>query len=482
MDTLLAFAIAFVITILFMRGYLKKLTGGQKLAAAGTPSPAVSMRDCPRCNKPAPREASFCNHCGAPFSLWRIHGAEVSVSDGSGAAAGALRPVINASLCIGCGTCVEACPEQGTLALIGHKAILAHPERCKSHGDCVTACPTSGISLSAGGNLQTLKVPLLDENFETNVPGTFIVGELGGLGLIKTSINEGRLVADHLRQRIEQAGPRVAHEPDEYDVIIVGAGPAGLSASLTLHEHGVRYLTLEQGEVASTIRNYPRQKFLMAEPLEMPLYGNLYIADSTKESLLEVWETIISTTGVRIQTNEKVESIERDAAAELLHVKTPLASYRARFVVMAIGKRGTPRRLGVPGEEQSHVAYRLIEVDSYSDRDIVVAGGGDSAIEAALGLAKGGRNRVTLVHRGADFARARQRNREHLDKAVAEGRILPKLGTKFQSIGANTVVIDESGSVQEIPADFVFVLIGGESPDEFLRRAGVEIVEKAVAA
>ncbi len=482
MDTLIAFAIAFAITMFFMRGYLKKLTRGQKTASAGDPAHEVAMRACPRCNKPAPRDAGFCNHCGAPFSLWRIHSAEVSVSDGSGAAAGALRPVINASLCIGCGTCVEACPEQGTLAMVGHKAILAHPERCKSHGDCVTACPTSGISLSAGGSLQTLRVPRLDENFETNVPGAFIVGELGGLGLIKTSINEGRLVADHLRQRIEKAGPRAARAPDEYEVIIVGAGPAGLSASLTLHEHGIRYLTLEQGEVASTIRNYPRQKFLMAEPLEMPLYGNLYIADSTKEALLDVWETIISTTGVRIQTNEKVESIERDGAAGLLCVNTSRASYRAQFVVMAIGKRGTPRKLGVPGEELSHVAYRLIEVDSYSDSDIVVAGGGDSAIEAALGLAKGGRNRVTLVHRGADFARARERNRERLDLAIAEGRVVPKLQTKFQSIGANSVVLDEPGSIQEVRADFVFVLIGGESPDEFLRRAGVEIVEKAVAA
>ncbi|MBE0659246.1 MAG: NAD(P)-binding domain-containing protein [Bryobacteraceae bacterium] len=480
MDTLLAFAIAFVVTIFFMRGYLKKLTRGQKEAAAGAPVGQAAMRDCPRCNKPAPLGASFCNHCGAPFSLWRIHGAGISVPGES--AGGDLRPVINASLCIGCGSCVEACPEQGTLALVGHKAILANPERCKSHGDCVTACPTSGISLSAGGNLQTLKVPLLDENFETTVPGTFIVGELGGLGLIKTSINEGRLVADHLRQRLQKLDRHVASGVNDYDVIIVGAGPAGLSASLTLHEHGVRYLTLEQGEVAATIRNYPRHKFLMAEPLEMPLYGNLYIADSTKEALLDVWETIISTTGVRIQTNEKVENIERDPVAGRLLVKTPRANYWARFVVMAIGKRGTPRRLGVPGEEQSHVAYRLIEADSYEGREIVVAGGGDSAIEAALGLSKGGRNRVTLVHRGGDFNRARQRNRELLELAIAEGRIHCRLGARFQSIGENTVEIEQSGSTVRIPADFVFVLIGGESPDEFLRRIGIEIVEKAVAA
>ncbi len=381
-------------------------------AFAGGPLPAVAMRHCPRCNQPAPRDASFCNHGGAPFALWRIHS-----------------------------------PEQGTHARVAHKAILAHPERC----------PTSAILRSGGGSPQTLRVPPLDENFEIHVPGTFIVGEPGGMGQIKTSINEGCLVADDLRRRIEKAGPRVPPELDEYDCIGVDAGPAGLSASLTPHEHGIRYLKLEQGEVASTTRNSPRHKFLMAEPLKMPLHGNLYIVDSTKESLLGVWETIISSTGVRIQTNEKVERIERDGAAGGLRVTAPKASDRTQFVVPAIGKRGTPRKLGV-------------------------VGGGGSAIEVALGLAKAGRNRVTLVHCGADFTRARERNRELLDQAIAEGRVVPKLRSKLQSIGADSVVLDQSGSIQEVRADFIFVLIGGGSPDEFLRRVGVEIVEKAVAA
>jgi len=482
MDTLLAFTIAFLITIFFMRGYLKKLTRGHAQTAVQAAEPSAGTRNCPRCETPNSRDAAFCSRCGAPFSLWKIHGAGVAAADRPSSPAGALRPVINASLCIGCSSCIEACPEKGTLALVNHKAILAHPERCKAHGDCVTACPTSGISLSAGSSLQTVKVPLINEHFETNVPGVFIVGELGGMGLIKTSINEGRLVADYLKDCILSAGPKLAHEQDEFDVIVVGAGPAGLSASLTLHQHGVRYLTLEQGEVASTIRNYPRQKFLMAEPLEMPLYGNLYIADSTKEALLNVWETIITTTGVRIQTNEKVGGIGRAPGSNMLRVETNKSVYMGRYVVLAIGKRGTPRKLGVPGEDQAHVAYRLIEADAYSGSDIVVAGGGDSAIEAALGLAKGGRNRVTMLHRGADFSRARDRNRELLNHAVEEGRIALMMQSTFKSIGKSTAIVDQRGSVQEIPAEYIFVLIGGESPDDFLQRAGVAIVQKEVAA
>lgn len=482
MDTLVAFTIAFLVTIFFMRGYLKRLTRGQTQTAVQAAAPSAGVRNCPRCDKSNGRDAAFCSHCGAPFSLWKIHGSEVASDERASSSAGALRPVINASLCIGCGSCIEACPEQGTLALVGHKAILAHPERCKSHGDCVSACPTSGIALSAGGSLQTIKVPLIDEHFETNVPGVFIVGELGGMGLIKTSINEGRLVADYLKDRILSAGPKLAHKQDEYDVIVVGAGPAGLSASLTLHQHGLRYLTLEQGEVASTIRNYPRQKFLMAEPLEMPLYGNLYIADSTKEALLEVWETIIATTGVRIQTNEKVVGIGRTPGPNMLRVESNKSVYTGRYVVLAIGKRGTPRKLGVTGEDQAHVAYRLIEADAYAGSEIVVAGGGDSAIEAALGLAKGGRNLVTLVHRGVDFSRARDRNRELLNHAVEEGRITLRLQTTFKSIGRQSVILDQQGAVHEVQAGFVFILVGGESPDDFLQRAGVEIVQKEVAA
>jgi len=479
METLVAFCLAFGLTLYFVRGYLRQLTqrkADRDAAAAASPTAAAAAGLCPRCSGPVSQGAVFCSGCGAALALWSVQSAKRA--DGTAAGGKALRPVINATLCIGCGSCVDACPEQGTLALVGGKAVLAHPERCKGHAACVTVCPTSSISLSTTGALRTLRVPNLSPEFETNVKGLFVAGELGGMGLIKTSINEGRLVADHVARRIRN-GPRAPE--GAYDVVVIGAGPAGLSASLALHQHGVRYLTLEQGEIASTIRNYPRHKFLMAEPVEMPLYGSLYIADGTKESLLSIWETIIANTGVNIRPNTKAEQIRRDPHTQMFRVRTAAGEVLARYVILAIGRRGSPRRLGVPGESKSHVAYRLIEAESYRDESILVVGGGDSALEAALALARDGRNRVTLVHRSSAFDRARERNRAGLEAAEREGRIAVLRNSLVKEILDGKAIVDCAGQLREVPATFVFILIGGESPEEFLRKAGVEIIEKEVA-
>lgn len=539
METLLTFLLAGAITLFFVRGYLKKLTGSKHSRTES--SARKELRPCPRCGKSMEKGTAFCPHCGAAMAMWTVHLTSEQKSSTSAAPTGRAKPLINASLCIGCGSCVHECPETGTLELSGGKAILAHPERCTGHAKCAEVCPTQAITLSYDGVLQTMRVPMVKENFETNIPGVFIVGELCGMGLIKTAINEGKLVIDHLRRRMQQdtvvpsvpqstvphirpsladVGARseatvgVPHPSlsgeggrdrgsstpsDFHDVAIIGAGPAGLSASLTAHQYGIKYVTFEQGEIASTIRQYPRQKFLMAEPLEIPLYGALYVGDGSKEALLSVWETIIHNTGVEIRTNEKVESIQKIDGG--FCVVTPRGSYKARYVVLAMGKRGSPRRLNVEGEDLAKVSYRLIEADTYEEKDLLVVGGGDSAIEAALALSRSGRNRVTLCHRGDSFARARERNRGQLDKAGNEGRIRILLHTHVERIAATFVMLTSQhdaaraagnpGSAAApsegrgdqytfLPNDYTFILIGGESPEDFLRKVGIEIVEKAL--
>lgn len=474
METLIAFVIAGAITLFFVRGYVKKLAPKQKSTSDAAPS--VSKRACPRCSKMMEQGSAFCPHCGAAIAMWTIHMASEQASSKTGAASGPAKPVINASLCIGCSSCVHACPETGTLEMSGGKAILAHPERCTGHAKCSEVCPTQAISLSFGGVLQTMRVPMVKSNYETNVPGIFIAGELCGMGLIKTAINEGKIAVDHIRDRLAKESPT---DEAAYDLAIVGSGPAGLSASLTAHQYGLRYVTLEQGEIASTIRQYPRQKFLMAEPLEMPLYGALYVGDGSKEALLAVWETIIKNTGVKINTNERVESVSRDANVFL--VTTPKQQYRARYVVLAAGKRGTPRRLGVEGEDLSKVSYRLIEVESYQDKYILVVGGGDSAIEAALALSRSGTNQVTISYRGDSFHRARKRNVEQLEKAIAEGRVRVLLNSQLERVEMTTVQVRAGGESLSLRNDYVFAMLGGESPEAFLQKVGIEIVEKTLA-
>jgi len=407
--------------------------------------------------------------------MWSVQRAAVQAPGAE--AKGKPRPVINASLCVGCRSCVEICPEEGTLEMVDGKAILSHPESCTGHAKCAQVCPTQAIALAFGGVRQTVKVPRVHEDFQTNVPGIYIVGELGGMGLIKTAINEGKLVIDRVRQRLQQEGA-AASSGDGFDVAIIGAGPAGLSASLTAHQYGLRYLTLEQGEIASTIRQYPRQKFLMAEPLEIPLYGSLYVGDGTKEALLAVWETIVTNTGVRIQTNERLERVERNRAGFV--VESPRGRYHARYVVLALGRRGSPRRVGVPGEDFSKVTYRLIEAETYQEKDVLVVGGGDSALEAALALSRAGTNRVTLCHRGADFQRARERNQQLLEATAGQGRIQVLRNSRLTTFLPQAVQLDCAGQPRELANDYVFALLGGESPEDSLRKMGIEIVEKAL--
>ncbi|MFB3904205.1 MAG: NAD(P)-binding domain-containing protein [Acidobacteriota bacterium] len=476
METLVSFLFAVLLTFFFVRRYLKRLAPAGKSVETGPAAAETVAINCPRCSKSLPAGSSFCSQCGAALAMWRVQQAAIQTTPVQ-SKTNQPRPVINTSICIGCGNCVRACDVEGTLQVINGKSILVHPERCLGHALCADACPTGALSLAYGAALQTIRVPRLNPNFETNIPGLYIAGELGGTGLIRTAINEGKLAVDDIIRRLKDIPTNGGGEI--LDLLIVGSGPAGLSASLSSHQHQLRYVTLEQGEIASTIRHFPRHKLVMAEPVDIPLYGSLYIGDGSKETLLAVWEAIIKSTGLCIQTHERVESVQKQDGSFV--VQSSKQQYRARFVLLALGKQGVPRKLGVPGEESAKVLYRLIEAEGYSDSDILVVGGGDSALEAAVALSRINDNRVTLSYRGDTFKRARDRNRQKLEAHQATGKVNVLLGSEVAAIESETVRLRHSGSELELPNQFVFAMIGGESPEEFLRRSGVEIVEKVVS-
>ncbi|HZP05306.1 MAG TPA: NAD(P)-binding domain-containing protein [Terracidiphilus sp.] len=383
----------------------------------------------------------------------------------------AQHPHILTDSCIGCGACVSVCPEGDVLALIDGKATIVNAHKCIGHGLCAEECPVGAIEMvmakpSAGADL-----PVLNEHYETNVPNLFIVGELGGLALIKNAVNQGRDCVDEIAQRIQNTGVKSSGEL-VFDVIIVGAGPAGISASLRAAEHGLRALTLERETVGGTVTKYPRQKLVMTSPVEFPLHGRFNKTTLSKEDLLRFWEKIVQRTDLNIHTGEGVEAVSRNVDG-FFRVRTPQAEYRSRTVVLALGRTGTPRKLGIQGEELPHVLYRLIEADHYTGKNILVVGGGDSAVEAAMGLAHQPGNKVTLSYRRGEFSRLKDRNAKRMAEHMASQKIDVQFNSMPVEFREGSVLLRANNQVRELPNDFVWVFAGGTSPSEFLKAAGI---------
>jgi thioredoxin reductase (NADPH) len=436
---------------------------------------ATPARKCPRCGAAVAAEQAACPRCRAPLQAYDVVLAKEVA--GTKQADGPLHALVRADMCVGCGTCVGACPEPGAIRLVDKLAVV-DLDRCKGHGSCATACPVGAIVVTSGDAVQEVEVPKLDVHFESNVPGLYIAGELGGRGLIKNAVNEGKLAIEHIASELPPEAPRTEGDADTYDVVIVGSGPAGLSAALAAHHAGLDYLVLEQGNLSETIYRYPRRKLLFAEPVHIPLYGDLWVADASKETLLRVWQDLIERNGLHIRTGERVETVVRENGVFL--VQTATGGVYARRVLLAMGRRGTPRRLGVPGEELDKVYYDVTEMEAFAGQRVVVVGGGDSAIESALGLANQSGTSVILVHRGTDFARAKERNRAKLDAAVAAGRVRLALDAQVSEIRPGAVALVVAGQPRTEPNDVVIVRIGGEPPTPFLERAGVRIVRKEI--
>ncbi len=381
-----------------------------------------------------------------------------------------LHPAINPNRCLGCGSCVKACPEGDVLGLVGGKAALVDPSACIGHGACRDACPCDAITLVLGTEARGVEIPRLGPDFQTAVPGIFVAGELGGMGLVRNAVEQGRQAMEAIRSL-----PGVGRG-EALDVVIVGAGPAGLSASLAALQYGLRFVTLEQETLGGTVAHYPRGKIVMTAPCELPLFGRIRLRETSKESLLALWQEVVRSTGLELRCQERVESVIREDDG--FEVKSARGAYRTRALLLAIGRRGTPMKLGIDGEELDKVVYRLVEAEQYAGRRVLVVGGGDSALEAATSIAEQPGADVTLCYRGAAFARAKPKNRTRAERFHAAGRLRLLLESSPREIRADSVRIATPGGERDLPNDVVLVCIGGVLPTEFLRSMGVEIETK----
>ncbi|MFQ5575347.1 MAG: NAD(P)-binding domain-containing protein [Terriglobia bacterium] len=376
-----------------------------------------------------------------------------------------LHPVINPSRCIGSSSCVTACPEHQILGIIAGKAQLINPANCIGHGACKTACPTDAITLVFGTEKRGVDIPVVSPTFETNVPGIFIAGELGGMGLIRNAIEQGRQAIESIRKL-----DRIGRGP-HLDVLIVGAGPAGFSASLGAMQHRLRYVTVEQDSLGGTVFHYPRRKLVMTAPAELPMVGKVKFRETTKEELLEFWQRVARQTRVKINYKERVEEIAKNGHD--FKVETTRGTYHTRAVLLAIGRMGTPRKLGVHGEDHPKGVYRLIDPEQYRGQHVLVVGGGDSALEAAASISEEPDTVVTLSYRADAFTRAKEKNRQKVKRAEAVGRLKVLMKSEVKKIAERHVQIDQEGKLMDIRNDAVIICAGGILPTDFLKKIGI---------
>jgi thioredoxin reductase (NADPH) len=430
MDTLIAFIVAVALTVFFLRNYFKGLKKRDALARAAAEK-------------------------GKLFS----EGPK------------AQHPHIDNAYCIGCATCTTVCPEGDVLAMLGGKAVIVNGYKCIGHSLCADACPVGAITMVMASPSMGGDMPTLTGEFETTVPNLFIVGELGGLALIKNAVNQGRDCVDTILNRFTARGT-ARTVPDVYDILIIGAGPAGIAASLRAIQHKLKYLTLERDEIGGTVAKYPRQKLVMTSPVEFPMYGKFKKTELSKENLLAFWDKVLHRADFKVRTGQKVEDIKRSDDG-IFTVSTQDSKFQSHAVILALGRTGTPRKLGVKGEDLSKVMYRLIEADHYVNKKILVVGGGDSAVEAAMGLAHQVGNKVTLSYRQPQFSRIKERNSQRIADCMKSGKVEVLFNSTPTEFKEQSVVIEVAGETREIPNDFVWIFAGGTPPNDFLKKIGV---------
>ena len=376
-----------------------------------------------------------------------------------------LHPTVDIDQCIGCGACLTACPE-GAIGIINGKGALVSASKCIGHGACAISCPVDGIQLVFGTEKRGMDIPNLSPNFETNVKKIFIAGELGGMGLIRNTTEQGKQAIRHIA--------KLKNGKTDYDVVIVGSGPAGIAATLGAKENNLRYVTLEQEDnLGGAVYQYPRNKLTMTAPINLPIVGEIKMFDIRKEDLLNIWQRVVKEADILIQFNERMEQITKTENGFL--VTTSKGRYETTCILLAIGRRGTPRKLDVPGESQPKVVYRLIDAEQYANQHVLVVGGGDSALEAAISLSEAGCSSVTLSYRSASFNRVKQKNLDALQLAEGSGKLKVLLNSTVEAIKVHKVSLKSEDKPMTIQNDAVIVCAGGVLPTPFLKEIGVMV-------
>jgi len=378
-----------------------------------------------------------------------------------------LHPVIDPARCVGCGGCVTACPEGDVLGLVRGRARLVNAAHCVGHGLCQLGCPTDAIALVFGTAARGVQIPEVTGDYQSNVPGVYIAGELGGMGLIRNAVTQGVYAASNAAREAAS----IAGEWD-FDVAIVGAGPAGLAAALACRERGVRHVIFDQDGLGGSVNHYPRRKLVMTSPVELPRVGRVPFREVSKEELLGFWTRVVAEHELVLRAPETVSAVERRGAG--FRVVTDRGAVTAKRVILAVGRRGTPRKLGVAGESSTRVAYRLQEPEAWRGRCVLVVGGGNSAVEAAADLAEAGA-RTTLSHRGDGFPRIAAANQDRLARATARAGLQIVLQSQVVRIESQATVLATPNGERVVAAEQIFVLIGGELPSQFLEKIGVRM-------
>ena len=387
---------------------------------------------------------------------------------------GSLHPVINPNKCLGCGACVKACPEGEILGLVQGKALLVEPANCIGHGACQQACPFDAISLVFGTAERGIDIPNVSDSFETSRKGVYIAGELGGMGLIRNAVTQGVQAVEGIAKTLKRA--RSSGGNNDCDLVIVGAGPAGIAAALTAMRHKLKAVVIEQDTFGGTVSHFPRNKIVMTSPVNIPLVGEVKFRETSKEALLEFWRDIIDTHQPDIRYSQQMTALGGDAGA--FTVTTTTDSYQCSALLLCLGRRGTPRTLDVPGDDQNKVIYRLDDPAQHNGQHVLVVGGGDSALEAACTLAEADCASVTLSYRSSSFSRAKPKNHDRASKLAENGALTLELESTVERIGTDDVTLNLKTGQSTLPNDAIIVCAGGILPTGFLKSIGITVDTK----